>query len=82
MFRIINIPAIQDDNLYISLILNIWQLLYNGSFDVKNYNCFLVGKEMSGRYVEISAKLLKQFGINLNNVPNHLVNIPTCCNQA
>lgn len=33
-----NIQVIQDNKLYISLILNILHLLFNGSVDINNYS--------------------------------------------
>ena len=68
-----------DEQLYKLALKYVYNI--SKSYDVAKY-CFLIGADMSGGYVEISAKMIKQFSTNLNVCPNNLVNIPTYCNQA
>lgn len=62
-----------DEALYEYALKDVYNIFKSDDF--AKY-CVLVGKDMSGGYVGISTKMVKQFGTKLNTFPNFPVIIP------
>lgn len=62
-----------DEALYEYALKDVYNIF--ASEDFARY-CSMIGKDMSGKYVGISTKMVKQFGTMLNTFPNFPVIIP------
>lgn len=68
-----NDKYIFDESLYEYALKDVYNIF--ASDDFAKY-CTMIGKDMSGGYIGVSTKMVKQFGTQLNTFPNFPVFIP------